>query len=96
MSGTIDSAGEAKQGEPLNQLRVLALESLHYDSSSLSEELKAAQVEYKENVIAQLHPRELISIIFQQPIVRLESTGGHNTGLKATHTVNPVMNLYFI
>jgi len=74
----------------------LALEALRYNTAKLSKKLAAGQSAYKKQVIAALHPRELVSIILQQPTITLQSTAGHNTGLKADYSAQPVMNLYFM
>ncbi len=97
LAGTIDDKTRApKPGPELNGLRTIALESLRYDTKALPGKLAADQAAYKKDVINKLHPRELVSIIMQQPKISLHSTKGHNTGLKAVYTADPVMNLYFM
>ena len=96
LSGTINDRGEPLTGESLSQLRGLALESLRYDTGALTGKETAIQNKYREEVIASLHPVELVKIILQQPHVRLETTQGHNTGFTATYRMDPLMNLYFM
>jgi len=64
------------------------------DSSPLPKKIQAAQIKYKEEIIATLSPKELVQIILLQPKVRLY-TANTNTGLRATYKLSPVMNLYF-
>ncbi|MBA4418041.1 MAG: amidinotransferase [Syntrophus sp. (in: bacteria)] len=96
LAGTINDRGDPLAGEALSRLRELAFQALQYDTSALTGGEAATQNKYKEEVIASLHPVELIKIILQQPLVRLETTEGHNTGFKATYWMDPVMNLYFM
>jgi arginine deiminase len=96
MSGAVDVADNAIDGPPRRSLEAFAARSLKYDARELPPELRARQAEYKQAVLAALHPRELVKIILQQPTVVLAVTGGLNTGYRASYTVNPVMNQYFM
>lgn len=96
LAGTVDAAGVTRPGQELDRLRTLAIESLRYDTRALPKKMAAGQTAYKKDVIGKLHPRELVSIIMQQPSIALRSTKGHNTGLYASYRTNPVMNLYFM
>ena len=96
LAGTVDAAGTPLPGAALDQLRSLALDSLRYQTKSLPKKLAASQAGYKQDVINKLHPIELIQIILQQPSITLQSTKGHNTGLRASYGADPVMNLYFM
>lgn len=96
LAGTIDAAGVLQPGPELERLRALAFESLRYDTKALPKKLATVQTAYKKDVISKLHPKELVSIIMQQPSIALQSTKGHNTGLNARYGANPVMNLYFM
>lgn len=96
LAGTVDAGGAALPGTELNGLRQMALESLLYRVNALNRQEAAVQAEYKQQVISKLHPRELVSIILQQPRITLYSTKGHNTGLMAGYGAEPVMNLYFM
>jgi len=96
LAGTVDAAGAPQPGPELDRLRTLALESLRYDTKALPKKLAAGQTSYKKDVISKLHPKELVSIIMQQPSITLQSTKGLNTGLYASYRANPVMNLYFM
>jgi arginine deiminase len=96
LAGTVDQEGRMIPGPELDALRAFAEQFLIYDASGLPADKQALQAQYKEAVLAQLHPRELVKIIFQQPTVKLTSTGDLNTGYVASYTLNPVMNLYFM
>ncbi len=96
LAGTLDENGKPLAGKHLDQLRQLAREALQYQTVKLPKKLAAKQAAYKQQVIDGLHPRELVAIILQRPNVALQSTKGHNTGLSASYSPNPVMNLYFM
>lgn len=96
LAGTLDASDKPLAGKHLKQLQTLALDALRYQTTKLPKKLAAGQAAYKKQVIAALHPRELVAIILQQPTVTLQSTAGHNTGLKAGYSAQPVMNLYFM
>ena len=96
LAGTLDEGGRPLAGKHLDQLRQLAHEALQYQTARLPKKLAARQAAYKQQVIDGLHPQELVAIILQRPIVSLQSTRGHNTGLAASYSANPVMNLYFM
>jgi arginine deiminase len=96
LAGTLDANGRPLPGKHLEQLQALARDALRYKTEKLPKKLAAGQESYKRQVVAALHPRELVTIILQQPTVILQSTGGHNTGLKADYAQNPLMNLYFM
>ncbi len=96
LAGTVDGDGEPLAGKPQDELRGLALAALRYRAAALPSKQAAAQEAYRREVIAKLHPRELLAIVLQQPVVTLFSTGTHNTGLKAAYGADPLMNLYFM
>jgi arginine deiminase len=96
MSGAVDAGDHTIEGPPLRALQAFAGRFLSYDAAALPLEQRARQEEYKQSVLAALHPRELVQIILQQPTVVLASTAGHNTGVSASYVVNPVMNQYFM
>ena len=96
LAGTLESGGAPRPGPELDELRAFASESLRYDTKALPKSLASAQEAYKIEVVAKLHPRELVSIILQRPLIHLQSTKGHNTGLMASYVADPVMNLYFM
>lgn len=93
--GTQDPRGLPLAGKALTDLRELARSTLRYRSEALPPKQAALQEKYRIDVIDKLHPRELISIILQQPTVTLASTGKQNTGLRAVYGADPLMNLYF-
>jgi len=96
LAGTLDANGRPLPGKHLEQLQALARDALDYKTEKLPKKLAAGQESYKQQVVAVLHPRELVTIILLRPTVTLRSTGGHNTGLKADYAENPLMNLYFM
>lgn len=96
LAGTLDASGAPLPGKALDDLRGLALTALRYRANALPPKQAAAQEAYRREVIAKLHPHELLAIILQQPVVNLASTGTHNTGLKAAYGADPLMNLYFM
>jgi arginine deiminase len=95
LHGTLDANGQPVEGPDLDALRAFAALYLTYDTSKLTAQQQHDQDSYKENVIKALNPRELVSIILQQPTIHLYNTG-INTGLAATYETAPVMNLYFL
>jgi len=96
LAGTLDANGRPLPGKHLEQLQALARDALDYKTEKLPKKLAAGQEKYKQQVVTVLHPRELVTIILLRPTVTLQSTGGHNTGLKADYAENPLMNLYFM
>ena len=94
LKGTVDASGNTVSGKDLNELRAFAKSFLTYDTSKLSPKKRKEQEAYKDKVIGQLSPYELVRIILQRPIVRLEETGT-NTGFEADYEEHPLMNLYF-
>ncbi len=96
LEGTVDENDRAIPGAALTALQDFAKEFLIYETSSLPQELRDQQEAVREQVIRTLHPRELVKTILQQPKVKLQSTGDHNTGYTASYEQNPVMNMYFM
>jgi arginine deiminase len=96
LAGTMGPGGEALPGERLQELQNFAAELLQYDTKQLPRTLAGKQQQYKKEVISKLHPQELVTIILNQPTIKLVSTAGHNTGFNASYTFNPVMNMYFM
>jgi arginine deiminase len=96
LAGTMDAKGDPLPGKPLDDLRSLAFDAISYNTKQLPKKLAESQKDYKQGVVKALHPRELLSIILQQPVVGLVSTGKHNTGLKAAYGAEPLMNMYFM
>ncbi len=95
LKGTIDEEGKTMPSPELDALREFASDSLTFDSAALQKPLKSQQEAYKQKVLAQLSPYELVKIILQRPTVHLHQTD-KNTGLSATYETDPVMNLYFL
>ncbi len=96
LAGTVDAFGNPVPGRELDELRTLAMGSLRYTTEGLPKKLAASQERYRREVVEKLHPRDLLTIILERPVVTLASTGEHNTGLKASYSAGPLMNLYFM
>ena len=96
LDGTLNENDRPVPGDALTALQDFAKQFLTYDTSSLPQDLRDKQEQIREQVIRTLHPRELVKAILQQPKVRLQSTGGLNTGYTASYELNPVMNMYFM
>lgn len=96
LDGTLDEDDLPVEGSPLEALRGLAREFIAIDASGLDDAAREAQQAYLDRTVQQLHPRELVSILRLNPVVKLTSTGDLNTGFSATYEVRPVMNLYFL
>ena len=80
------------QNAPIEDLRKLAAEALTYDVNELSDE--QVQQEYRQSILQQMSRNDLIKCILLRPTVSLKHTY-NNTGLEATYTLQPMMNLYF-
>lgn len=96
LAGAINAKGEVVQGAALDELQRFAADYLKYDASELPESLRINQEKYRQSVIKDLHPKQLVMIILQRPTIKLKSTGSHNTGLTAGYSLDPVMNMYFM
>lgn len=92
--GCVDENGNAIKGEPLNQLRDFAAQSLVYDLSNLPESMHAEQEKCKLSTINALLPEELIDIIIKQPTVTLLPTT-YNTGVSAKISYDFLTNLFY-
>jgi arginine deiminase len=95
LEGTIDAQGRPVPSPELDALREFAGTCLTYDCSALKETKKSQQEKYKQEVLKQLSPAELVEIILQRPIIELHETE-QNTGFSAVYRIDPVMNLYFL
>jgi arginine deiminase len=94
LRGTLDQAGNPLAGSALDSLRAFASQFLTYDSSEIEGD-SIQQAAYKQQVVSQMAPNDLIHTIMLQPTVHLQKTPG-NTGYAATYTEKPLMNLYFM
>ncbi len=94
LSGCVDSNGNNIEGEELDALRRLAIESLHYDTSELSDSEATQQIEYQNEVIRKIAAEQLFDIIINQPTLRLSKTK-HNTGIAAEYIYSPLYNLFY-
>ncbi len=94
MAGCIDEHGETIESAETKSLREFAFSVLKYDVSKLSCEKQMKQNDYKKECVAALTAEELVDIILLQPTVLLTETE-HNTGVAASYTYNPLMNLFY-
>jgi len=84
------------QSMPIDTLRRLASETLVYDIHLLSYADTLANGEnYRQHTLQQMSREDLIRILLLQPTVHLSSVD-HNTGIEATYSHQPLMNLYFM
>lgn len=95
LKGTIDEQGRTIPSPELDTLREFAGSCLKFDNSALKEPDKGQQEKYKQEILFQLTPYELVKIILQRPTIHLRQTE-KNTGLSATYEISPLMNLYFL
>ena len=79
---------------PIEKLRAYALNTLKYDTTSMPGIAPEETEEYRQMIISQMSRADLIRCILLRPTVKLQSTA-NNTGLEATYTHAPLMNLYF-
>ncbi len=80
---------------PIYELRKLAAKHLIYDASSLPSDEQVRQEVGHEELLRQATPQDLVRIIMLQPTVTLRETPT-NTGLAATYSEAPMMNLFFM
>lgn len=85
----VDSDKEEEKKESLEGLQKLASKYLVY----LPDELDSNS--YKSEIINSLSPDVLADIILTHPIISLTETE-KNTGLEASYSTQPLMNLYFL
>lgn len=95
LKGTIDKDGNPIEGQELTNLRALAADFLIYNTKGLSKEQAKEQEAYKASVINEMNPKDLVRIILLQPEVTLVPTKA-NTGLTASYTTRPLMNLFYM
>lgn len=95
LTGTLDAQGQPLPGPQLTALREFAGQFLTIEATALPAAEQAEQEAYKTTTLAALSPRELVSIILQQPTVHLRPSRVPNTRYVASYELAPVMNLYF-
>ncbi len=93
LSGCTDAEGNTVEGQALDELRDFASRYLKYTCGEGVD--SAEQAEYRSAMLAKFTPGDLVDIILLQPEVVLSGTG-INTGLEASYTLHPVMNLFFM
>ena len=79
---------------PMDKLRSCAMSALTYDTSALTDTAIAENEAYRLSIIDQMSRADLIRCILMRPTVTLRHTD-NNTGVEATYTHSPLMNLYF-
>ena len=79
---------------PMDKLRSCAMSALTYDTSALTDTAVAENEAYRLSIIDQMSRADLIRCILMRPTVTLRHTD-NNTGVEATYTHSPLMNLYF-
>ena len=79
---------------PMEKLRDCARRALTYDTSALPDSAAAENEAYRQSIIGQMSRADLIRCILLRPTVKLSPTA-NNTGVEATYTHDPLMNLYF-
>lgn len=79
---------------PMDKLRSCAMSALTYDTSALTDTAVAENEAYRLSIIDQMSRADLIRCILMRPTVMLRHTD-NNTGVEATYTHSPLMNLYF-
>ena len=79
---------------PMDKLRSCAMSALTYDTSALTDTAVAENEAYRLSIIDQMSRVDLIRCILMRPMVTLRHTD-NNTGVEATYTHSPLMNLYF-
>lgn len=96
LQGTLDKNGEPIEGNKLDELRSFASQFLTYNTSGIADpETKQEQLAYKEEIIRKANPKDLVRIILLRPEIILVETDS-NTGLAATYTQRPIMNIFFM
>ncbi len=78
----------------IEKLRKYAINSLTYKTPDTTDSAVAEVEEYRRSIIKQMSRADLIRCIILRPTVNLQATA-NNTGLEATYTHAPLMNLYF-
>ena len=79
---------------PMDKLRSCAMSALTYETSALTDTAVAENEAYRLSIIDQMSRADLIRCILMRPTVTLRHTD-NNTGVEATYTHSPLMNLYF-
>lgn len=95
LSGTIDTENDNAviDSEETRQLREFAKTFLTFKSvdERVSQEEQQA---YRDKIISEAHPFDLLSIILKSPVIELRSTV-NNTGVAANYMLHPALNLFF-
>jgi len=81
---------------PIDTLRNMAAQVLTYDTHLLSPTDSLTNGErYRQQTLAQMSRQDLIRVLMLQPTVHMTSID-NNTGIEATYSHQPLMNLYFM
>ncbi|MFH1590163.1 MAG: arginine deiminase family protein [archaeon] len=98
LEDTIDEKGNKEKGKSLDDLTNLADKflSISYPIELPIETLKEVK-DYKQKTLSELHPYDLVKIIFEKPKVYIKESDEKNTEFIAeNYLVNPVMNMHFL
>lgn len=98
LEGTVDKNGNKVKGTALNNLIDFASKSLLYNfPRSWETKERKEQDRYKKESLKKLHPRDLVNIIFERPIVNLAKSNEKNTKFVVKgYIASPVMNMHFL
>ncbi|MCF7800069.1 hypothetical protein K9M16_03675, partial [Candidatus Babeliales bacterium] len=98
LQGTVNADGSRKEGKELDELIEFASKSLIYDMPlDWSQEAKREQDIYKKNNLYNVHPKDLVRIILENPIIHLKNSTEKNTKFVAEpYQSFPLMNMHFL
>lgn len=98
LEGTVDERGNKISGAALDDLLDFAFKSLTYKlPQGWNNDEKDAQEKYKKESLKKLHPKDLISIIFERPTIYLTRSLEKNVRFAVKrYTTSPVMNMHFL
>ena len=92
LKGCVDEAGQWIDGEETERLRDLVASSL---TTVAPEDDSIGLAAYKEKLIHDYSPNDVVRALLQQPKIQLERTA-INTGVSAEYRVQPLMNLFYM
>ena len=93
LSGCVDANNHWIEGPATDALRELTSQSITF---SVEGNLNADEVEvYKQKMLKQYTPNEILRILLLQPEIKLKKTD-INTGVEAEYKLNPLMNTFFM
>ena len=93
LTGCVDENYHWIEGSATDSLRKLAAHSI---TLTIEGDLNPAEVEaYKQQMLKQYTPNEMVRILLLQPEITLKKTP-INTGVEASYQLNPLMNMFFM